>query len=260
MSMRPLSKPTIQLRAKLAKLERILAELAPFRSGPAHDALENCRRCGDQFCDGENCLYAEGAHGWHDQDAPEFTDADTPEELAETWWLPEDFGAGDPGANLADYPSQNVSPTPPKRQTTPGTLAPLQKTTTEDGLHKNTPFQVGATALSRRTPRRDFGEVEEQRASPPSPGDASSGDMAGTVTRLTPSVRNAHAPRQTVRALLEPGGKLHGIVDEALGYGDQAAPILARYVSEELGGRPDQHVRAVKCALLKIWKSEKEVA
>ncbi len=252
------------LTAKLRKLEAAISDLELRFLDPdeaAHDGFAVCERCRDEFCDGDLCLYTEDAHGWHDQDAPEFTDADAPEEPDEPEWLPQDFATGDPDDNLADYPSQSVSLTPAICQPTPDNLYPLQKTTAEEEPQKNTPFQVVATALTRRTPPPDIEEDEEQAAtsSPPVEDGPGSG-MAEKVTRPIPSVKTAQAPTRTVRDLLEPGGELHGIVDDALAWGEQAAPILARYVCGELGGTPEQHVGAVKTALMAMWKTEKEVA
>lgn len=103
-----------RLSAKLAKLEAALADLelrfVEPEEAAAFDAFGACVRCGDEFCDGDYCLYDEDTHGWHDPDAPDPTDGDAPEAEGEAEWLPEDFATGDTADTLSDHPSQSVRP------------------------------------------------------------------------------------------------------------------------------------------------------
>ena len=65
---------------------------------------------------------------------------------------------------------------------------------------------------------------------------------------------------ETVRGLLEPGGELHGLVNTALLYPQEAPELLAPHVADRLDGKPERYVEAVKVALMEIWKAEKDVA
>lgn len=77
---------------------------------------------------------------------------------------------------------------------------------------------------------------------------------------MTSSVQTTTPGPETVRALLEPGGELHDLVDDAVEYGEQGVELLASHVARRLGGSTEEYVEAVKVALMEIWKVEKEVA
>lgn len=209
---------------------------------------------------------------WHDEYAPDLTDEDAPTEAtaADPEWLPEEFGMEDPDTDdtLSDYPGQNVSLPLTKRQPTPDTLHPLQKSNDRRERHVvtttssfNNSEVVVPTALSRRTPRPDFEDDEGQVAtSAPTLQDSPSSGMAEKVAVLPTSVQTTTPKPEAVRTLLEPGGELHDLVDDAVGYGEQGVELLARHVARRLGGDAAGYVESVKASLLEIWKSESGVA
>ena len=203
---------------------------------------------------------------WHDEHAPDLTDEDAPGAEVDPEWLPEDFGTEDQGDTSSDYPGQNVSLSRPKRQPTPDTLSPLQKSNDTRERHEVAPTSSfdnsevgGESSLSLLPPGPDFeGDGVPVTTSAPSAYDSPGNDKPMGVAVLNTSA-DPTTP-ETVRGLLEPGGELHGLVNTALLYPQEAPELLAPHVADRLDGKPERYVEAVKVALMEIWKAEKDVA
>lgn len=246
------TKQRARLEERLAKFKATLDDLelrfAEPEEAAGFDAFGACARCGEEFCDGDDCLYDEAATGWHDPDAPDPTDEDAPDQADDPDWLPQDLATGHTEDTLSDYPRQNVGLPQAKRRTTPDTLHPLQKSNDRrerHEVHASSSFTTqncrGDSSISVVAPRPDFQDEEQAAISTPPPEEAP-GDTATEVTALHSPKKNTTP--EAVRGLLEEGGGLHHLVDDALewdrDYPDEGTRLLVANVARTLRGDPEE--------------------